>query len=101
MQNLKEGNEKAALIEIEELLADKNCSLTALYNCACVLCQAGRFDQSLEVLRRLETTGYFAKDSGHLTKFDEDADLAPLRERPEYKAFRATLTAAAPATLKK
>jgi hypothetical protein len=54
------------------------------YNLACLLARDGRSEEALRALRRALDAGY-----GDWDRLAEDADLAPLRDRPEFRALLA------------
>ncbi|MFO0905601.1 MAG: redoxin domain-containing protein [Pirellulales bacterium] len=58
---------------------------TALYNGACVMAKAGKPDEAEKRLLAAFDNGF-----SDLAQLDKDEDLASLRERDSYKAFRAS-----------
>ncbi len=56
--------------------------LASQYNLACALARQGKADEAMAALSRAVELGY--NDRNHMAG---DADLAPLRERPEFKAL--------------
>ena len=72
---------------IEKALEAKEITGKGVYNLACALALAGRLEDAMEELQACLKDGIF-EDGDHL---DTDPDLDALRERDDYKAFRASL----------
>jgi serine/threonine-protein kinase len=83
----------------EEIARSKGRSSDALYNCACVFAQASALQpklasehkrRAIQLLREIAEKGYF-KSPARVKHLDEDVDLNPIRDWPEYEQFRSEL----------
>jgi serine/threonine-protein kinase len=104
------GDHRQALEQVESLVNPAKASDDDLYNLACVrsLCSAavsrdatlsagereskaeGLAAGAVELLQKIREKGYF-KNGVRRKHLDDDADLNPLRERADYKAFARAL----------
>lgn len=77
---------------IAESLGRDDPSPATLYNIACVYAAFGgshrASDPALDYLKRAERSGFF-RDSANLKEIDDDPDLDPLRNRQDFRAWRA------------
>ncbi len=69
----------ASALALSELRFRRFSSVGAAYNAACSLTRLKRFDEALTWLQRAVDGGYQKRQ-----ELEEDDDLAPLRERPEF-----------------
>jgi serine/threonine-protein kinase len=101
MNYLQANDRDEALRIADELMDDKNAACVAIYNVACIYCQAGVMDRALAALQRSAQLGYFRGSPATIQHLDEDKDLAPLREHPGYSQFRQSLSTDSAAPAKK
>ena len=89
-QSVLAGDYPRAAGYVEQFLAHSPHHPIMLYNAACIYSQLGRTDRAASSLRR-------AVDAGltDLGLIERDADLAPLRDHPTYKAVIRRLTKSA------
>ena len=75
---------REAIPQLERAVAEDPGDARSGYNLACLLARDGRSEEALRALRRALDAGYDDWD-----RLAEDADLAPLRDRPEFRALLA------------
>jgi eukaryotic-like serine/threonine-protein kinase len=86
---------EAVAIAEEVMQAKGRCS-DAVYNCACLFSQASALrpkssdvykQRAVQLLKEVSSLGYF-KDPKNLKNLEEDVDLGPIRDWPDFQAFR-------------
>jgi len=103
----KAGNHAKAAAEAEALAADPKAAPSILYEAACGLALASAAakpaeatagsdlaahyaTRAVELLGRAAARGYF-QEQARIDQLRKDSDLDPLRERPDYQQFAASL----------
>ncbi|MBX7105684.1 MAG: serine/threonine-protein kinase [Gemmataceae bacterium] len=102
LQLIRGGQVVQSLDEIEVGLSDPRVAAMAIYNSACIYSLAAergererRSARAVELLIVAKDRGFFVEPK-FVANLDNDADLAGLRTRDDYKVFRAGLPPAPP-----